>query len=206
MEPAITALTPALIAVWTSVLGTSVALVLVAAAGCALAAFLYFTVRIHSRQCALENALESFQAFDVDAFKNLVDPNEETFLRNNLSSKKFREIKRHRVRTALIYTYEIDRAALALAQFGQAARNNPDSAMAASIVQLTDNAYRLRMKNVWTKARLWTGILLPDLQTKTLPGVVAEYEHISEMLARVRESTFRTNVLARSTAHDSLTP
>jgi hypothetical protein len=198
LEPAITTLTPALIAVWTNVIGASAAWVLVGAAGCALATILYFTIRIHSRQNGLEKTFESFQSFDVDAFRNLVDPNEETFLRDNLPLKKFREIKRQRARTALIYTHEIDRAALALAQYGQAARTNSDSAMAASIVKLTDNAYRLRMKNVWTKVRLWTDIVLPDLQTKTLPGVIAEYERVSEMLARVRESTSRTNALARS--------
>ena len=75
---------PALIAAWT----------LVAVAFFALGTLAYVAIRSRTRPVDLENAVQAFRSLDIDAFRNLLDSAEESFLRENLSPKKFREIKR----------------------------------------------------------------------------------------------------------------
>ena len=51
----------------------------------------------------LQNPTEHMRAVDVEAFRNLVDPDEEEFLRANLSPPEFRRIQRERLRAAVEY-------------------------------------------------------------------------------------------------------
>ena len=67
---------------------------LAAAALVALAIVAYVAIR--GRRAGLEKAAETFRSLDIEAFRNLVDPAEEAFLRNHLPPRKFREIKRQR--------------------------------------------------------------------------------------------------------------
>ena len=49
----------------------------------------------------LENPTEHMRAVDLEAFQNLVDPDEAEFLRTNLPSAQFRRIQRERLRAAV---------------------------------------------------------------------------------------------------------
>ncbi len=90
--------------------------ILVAVAFFALGILVYIAVRSRTRRldlekADLEKAVQAFRSLDIEAFRNLVDSGEEAFLRNNLSPRKFREIKRQRAWAALIYAWEAGRAA-----------------------------------------------------------------------------------------------
>jgi len=161
--------------------------IFVAVAILALATFAYVAIRRRTHRVDLEKSVQEFRSLDIVAFRNLVDPAEEAFLRNNLSPKKFRTIKRQRAWAAVLYAHEAGRAATALAKVGQVARRSPDARIAASGVQLAENAFRLRLQTVEVTLRLLTGILLPGLQSPTLSPVVQQYERASETLFRVRE-------------------
>ncbi len=165
----------------------TVARIVVAVAIFALATFIYFAIRSRVHRVDLEKAVRDFRSLDIVAFRNLVDPAEDTFLRDSLSPKKFRRIKRQRAWAAILYAREVGKAATALAKVGQVARRSPDAKVATSGVQLTENAFRLRLQTVDVTLRLLTGVLLPGLQSPTLRPVVEQYERAAETLFQVGE-------------------
>jgi len=159
--------------------------ILVALAFFALGILVYIAVRSRTRQVDLEKAVQAFRSLDIEAFRNLVDSGEEAFLRNNLSPKKFREIKRQRAWAALIYAREAGRAAAALAKIGQAAQQSSDPEIAASGIQVTENAFRLRLQTIGACLHLLTEVVLPDLRSPSLPPLVDQYERAAETLFRL---------------------
>lgn len=188
MEQGAATLSQALITAWT----------LVAVAFVALGILAYITIHSRTRPVDLEKALLAFRSLDIDAFRNLVDSAEEAFLRENLPLKKFREIKRQRAWVALIYVREAGTAATALAKIGQAAQRSSDPKIAASGIQVTENAFRLRLQTIRTGLYLLTEILLPDLQSRSLPHLVNQYERAAETLFRLGRFPSRPGRLARS--------
>lgn len=156
---------------------------LVAVALVALGIVVYVAIR--GRRAGLEKAAETFRSLDIEAFRNLVDPAEEAFLRNHLPPRKFRQIKRQRAWAAFLYAWEAGRTATALAQLGQAAQRSSDPEIAASGVQLAENAFRLRLQTVGASFRLLTEILLPGLESRPLPPLVGQYDRIEETLFRL---------------------
>ncbi len=188
MEQGASTITQALIAAWT----------LVAVAFFALAILAYVAIRSRTRPVDLEKAVQAFRSLDIEAFRNLVDSAEEAFLRNNLSPKKFREIKRQRAWAALIYAWEAGRAATALAKVGQAAQRSSDPEIAASGVQVAESAFRLRLQTMGACLRLLTEILLPDLQSRPVPLLVDQYERTAETLFRLGRFSSGVRGLVRS--------
>jgi hypothetical protein len=171
---------------------------LVAVAFVALAILVYVALRSRTRVVDLEKALLAFRSLDIEAFRNLVDPNEEAFLRDHLPPPKFREIKRQRAWAAVLYAWEVGGAASALAQLGQAAQRSADPITAASGVQLSENAFRLRLQSLRACLRLVAGIILPDLRTHSIPTLVDQYERASENLLRLGRFSSLSPELARS--------
>ena len=178
----------ALIATWT----------LVAIAFIALAVLVYVALRNRTRRVDLEGTVQAFRSLDIEAFRNLVDPAEEAFLRHHLPPRKFREIKRQRAWVALLYAWEAGRAATALAKVGQAAQRSLNPDVAASGVQVTENAFRLRLQSVRVSLRLLTEVLWPGLSSRSLPSLADQYERAAETLFRLGRFPARVPKLARS--------
>jgi hypothetical protein len=171
---------------------------LVAIALAALGVQVYIAIRNRTRQVDLEKSVEAFRSLDIDAFRNLVDSDEEAFLRDSLTPKKFREIKRQRAWAAFMYAREAGGAAIALAKVGQAAQRSLDPQVAASGVQLSENAFRLRLQTIRACLLLLTEIAVPDLQSLSLPRVVDQYEQASQTLFRLgRFSSGRRGLVSR---------
>ena len=175
MEQGVSTISQALIAAW----------ILVAVALFALGILVYVAIRSRTRRVDLEKAVQAFRSLDIEAFRNLVDSAEETFLRNNLSPKKFREIKRQRAWAALIYAWEAGSAATALAKVGEAAQRSSDPEIAASGAQVAESAFRLRLQTIGACLRLLTEVLLPDLESRPVPPLVDQYEQAAETLFRL---------------------
>jgi hypothetical protein len=171
--------------------------ILVAIAFFALGVLVYVAIRSRTRRVDLEKAVQAFRSLDIEAFRNLVDSGEEAFLRNNLSPKKFRKIKRQRAWAALIYAREAGKAAAALAKIGQAAERSSDPEIAASGVQVVENAFRLRLQTIGACLRLLTEVVLPDLRSPSLPPLVDQYERAAETLFRLGRFSSRVQGLVR---------
>jgi hypothetical protein len=178
--------------------GLITAWALVVVAFVALAILASVAIRSRTRSVDLENAVLAFRSLDIGAFRNLIDPNEEAFLRDHLPPQKFREIKRQRAWAAILYAWEVGGAASALAQLGQAAQRSADPITAASGVQLSENAFRLRLQSIRACLRLVTGIILPDLRTQSIPTLVDQYERASENLLRLGRFSSVSPEFARS--------
>jgi len=187
MEQGISTLAPAIVVAWA----------LVAAAFIALGIVAYVAIHSRTREFDLEEAAQAFRSLDIESFRNLVDAGEEAFLRENLSPKKFREIKRLRAWAAFLYAWEAGGAATALARIGQAAQRNPDPKVAASGAQVAESAFRLRVQTMSACLHLLTEILLPDLQRRSVPPLVDQYEQSAQTLFRLRRFSAGAPELAR---------
>jgi hypothetical protein len=158
-------------------------LVIVAAFG--LAIVLYVALWNRAGRADVEEAIRTLRSIDMEAFRNLVDPDEEAFLRRSLPPAKFREIKRERARAAIKYVWYAGRAAALFASVGQAAQRSSDPKMAASGAQITDSALRLRLYAAQTILRLVTGAVLPSIESVSPPSLIGQYERTAETLLRL---------------------
>jgi len=171
---------------------------LVAVAFVAVGILAYVAIRGRTRRVDLERTVQAFRSLDIEAFRNLVDSAEEAFLRNHLSPRKFREIKRQRAWAALLYAWEAGRAATALAKVGQAAQRSLDPEIVASGVQVAENAFQLRLQTVRVSLRLLTEVLLPGLSSRSLPPLADQYERAAETLFRLGRFSSGVRNLVRS--------
>lgn len=159
--------------------------ILVIVAAFALAILVYVALRNRRDRADIEEAIRTIRSIDMDAFRNLVDPDEEAFLRSNLPPKKFREIKRERAWAAIAYVWSASRAAALFASVGQAAQRSSDPKMAAAGAQISESAMRLRLYTVQTIFRLIAGALLPSLENGTPPSLISQYERTTETLLQL---------------------
>jgi hypothetical protein len=129
----------------------------------------------------LENPTQHIQAVDVEAFRNLVDPDEEEFLRSNLPRAEFRRIQRDRLRAAVEYVSCAAQNAAILMRLADAGRHSSDPATAEAAGKLVDNAIRLRLYASLAIPRLYLGMILPGAQIA--PVRIAErYEQMTRQV------------------------
>lgn len=188
MEHGVSTLAQGLITAWS----------LVALAFLAVGIMAYVAIRSRTRPADLQNAVQLFRSLDLEAFRNLVDSAEEAFLRDHLPPGKFREIKRQRAWAALLYAWEVGGAATALARLGQAAQRSSDPEIAASGLQVTESAFRLRFQTLGACLRLLTEVVLPDLQSRPMPPLVDQYQRTAQTLFRLGRFSPAPPGLARS--------
>jgi hypothetical protein len=124
---------------------------------------------------------QELRRVDVDAFRNLVDSNEEEFLRSRLTPSEYRSLHRERLRVAIEYISSVARNATILMSMGESARRSPDATIAAAGQRLVDNALRLRLYSLRAMPKLYLGILLPGVRMS--PADVADrYERVTGLV------------------------
>ncbi|MGB6676563.1 MAG: hypothetical protein WBE44_07720 [Terriglobales bacterium] len=129
----------------------------------------------------LENPTEHLRAVDVGAFRNLVDPGEEEFLRTNLAPAEFRKIQRERLRAAVEYVSCAAQNAGVLLRLADAGRRSSDPATAEAAEKLVNNALRLRLYALHTIPRLYLSMIFPG--TRISPVRIAEsYEQMTRQV------------------------
>jgi hypothetical protein len=119
---------------------------------------------------------------DLEAFQNLVSPQEELFLRENLAASDFRVVQRERLKAALDYVGALSENGALLLQLGQAAKASADPRVAEAGQHVVDNAVRLRLYALRVRARLYLKIALPTAKLEPT-GVVNEYQEASNWAA-----------------------
>jgi hypothetical protein len=117
---------------------------------------------------------------DIDAFCNLVDPEEEQFLRSKLPLGLFRSVRRERLLAAAEYIGAVSHNAAILTQVGESVRHHADPNTAQAAQELANNAVRLRLHCSLVMLKLWAAIVLPGagLSSSTL---VDRYQHLSAL-------------------------
>jgi hypothetical protein len=121
-------------------------------------------------------------ALDIEAFRNLVDPEEEAFLRSHLPAQEFRKIKRERARAALAYVKELSGASLQFARLGDAAKRSTDPVIAASGRQIANSAISLRLRALEANVRLVWSAAFPGFDSRPLRSLLDRYDQVSSLL------------------------
>ena len=132
----------------------------------------------------LEDLAGRTRPVDLEAFRNLIDPGEEDFLRANLLPRQFRAVQRERMRAALEYVQNSAHNAVFLLRMGEAATQSADPRMAQAGRQLVDTALRLRAYALLSGAKLYVRMLFP--QRRLAFGKLADnYQHLSALAGQL---------------------
>jgi hypothetical protein len=134
-----------------------------------------------ARSRVLNNPAAHIRSVDVEAFRNLVDPDEEEFLRSHLSPTEFRKIQRERLRAAIEYVNCAAHNASILLRLADDGRRSSDDATAEAAQRLADNALRLRLYALQAIPKLYLGMIFPN--SRTSPVRIAEsYEQMTRLV------------------------
>ncbi len=147
-----------------------------------LLCFAYLATRRTKDLPDVDRALMAIRALDIEAFRNLVDPEEEAFLRSRLPVAEFKRIKRERARAALSYVRALSSVSLQFARLGDAARRSPDPVIAASGKQIADSAIYLRLRALDAGAQLMLAAAFPSLDPLRLRSLLQQYDRASYLL------------------------
>lgn len=144
----------------------TIAIILVIAA--VLALVLIFSITLsRSLQISSRSALATqIQPIDIEAFRNLIDPAEDEYLRRHLAPAAFRVVRRERLRAMAAYIQLAAKNAAILVRMGQVAltanthTGNVQTAEAAR--QLVDNALLLRRNAALALLKIYIALAWPN--------------------------------------------
>ncbi|HXE91020.1 MAG TPA: hypothetical protein VNK82_08670 [Terriglobales bacterium] len=124
------------------------------------------------------------QPVDLEAFRNLMDPSQEAFLRERLPASEFRQVQRERLRAALEYVGRAAHNAALLVRVGEAARASADPEVARSAQDLVNRALQMRLYA--QMARVQIGLLIAFPQARlSLGQVIESYTLLRERVAHL---------------------
>lgn len=121
---------------------------------------------------------------DLAAFRNLVDPAEEEYLRAHLPRGQFRMVQRHRVRAALDYVERTRHNGAILLRLGESARRDANSEVAAAGRILVSRALRLRMSALLATGILYARIAMPETPI-SIGRITDIYESLTDGVRRL---------------------
>ena len=140
--------------------------------------FLFGVTVSRNRQLSRVTPVSGLQAIDIAAFRNLVDPAEDEFLRRRLPSSEFRTVQRKRLWATAAYIHAAARNAIVLVQIGQRALTASDPNTVAAARQLVDNALLLRRNATFALFRIYVALAWPNSSLAAEP-VLRGYERLS---------------------------
>ena len=153
----------------------------------ALGMLVVLLLAARGQSAAVRNLLElegRTQPVDLEAFRNLTDPQEERYLKERLAPADFRAVQRGRLRAALGYVGRVANNASILLRLGEAARRNPDPEIVKAADELVASALRLRIYTLLAVGLLYARILVPQARWN-LGQVAADYQGLRERVARL---------------------
>ena len=125
-----------------------------------------------------EDLRTQLSSVDIDAFRNLTDPNEEEFLHTHLPRREYRKIQRRRLRATLDYVSCVAKNTAVLIRMGEDARMSSDPSIAEAGTKLVNNALQLRLQTFQVKAKVYLQIVYPAMRTPS-SELVSQYEQMT---------------------------
>ena len=156
----------------------TIAIILVVAAILSLVVILGLAVTRGLQLSPTASLAGQIQPIDVEAFRNLVSPDEDNYLRRRLSASQFRQVRRERLRATAAYVQIAGRNAAVLIRIGQSAIAHSDSHTAEAARQLVDQALQLRRNSFFVLIRINLALALPNSGLSTGP-VLQAYERLN---------------------------
>jgi hypothetical protein len=156
----------------------SLAIVLVIAAVVALGIILRLAVTQSLQIKKQSDVNGKIRPLDIDAFRNLINPAEDDYLRRRLPPAQFRRVRRERLRAMAAYVQVAASNAALLVQAGQSALASGDARLAEAAQQLVNDALLLRRNATLALARIYLALAWPNSQFAAV-RVVDRYERLS---------------------------
>jgi hypothetical protein len=139
----------------------NLAIILVVAAIFALFVILRVAVSPRLQISRSRGLAGQIHPLDVEAFRNLTDPNEDEYLRRHLPAAELRGIRRMRLHAMAAYIQVAARNAAVLIQVAQSALNSSDADTVAAAQELVDDAILLRRNAVYALFRIYVALAFP---------------------------------------------
>ncbi len=156
----------------------SLAIVLVIAAVLALATILSVAVSRSLQAKTNASLAATIRPIDVEAFRNLINPAEDDYLRRRLPPGQFRAVRRERLRAMAAYVHVAASNAAVLVRVGETALAAGDPRFAEAAHQLVNDALLLRRNATVALARIYLALAWPNSGFAAV-RVVDRYEHLS---------------------------
>ena len=128
-----------------------------------------------------QDLVTQLRSIDVNAFRNLIDENEQEFLRKRLPAGDFRRIHRERMLAATEYVWGAARNAGILIRLGEIAKHSSDTAVVAAAESLQENALRLRLYSLQTLPRLYVSMFVPSFG-RAPHGLAENYDRLTRQM------------------------
>jgi hypothetical protein len=156
----------------------TLATILVIAAAVALGIILRLAVTrsLHARENA--GLATTIHPIDIEAFRNLINPAEDLYLRRRLPPPQFRVVRRERLRAMAAYVQVAARNAVVLVSVGEIALASDDPRIAGAAQRVVNDALLLRRNTTVALARIYLALAWPNSDFAAV-RVVDRYEQLS---------------------------
>jgi hypothetical protein len=167
----------------------NLAIVLVVVAAVALGIILRLAA---TRSLQVNSGLAAtIRPIDIQAFRNLINPAEDDYLRRRLPPPQFRVVRRERLRAIAAYVQVAASNATVLVRVGEGALASHDPRIAGAAQQLVNDALMLRRNTTVAMARIYLALAWPNSGFAVV-RVVDRYEQLNGaamLLGRLQNPT-----------------
>jgi hypothetical protein len=177
----------------------NLAIVLVIVAAVALGVILRLAVSRSLQAKGSSNLAARIRPLDVEAFRNLINPAEDHYLRCHLPAAQFRMVRRARLRAIVSYVQVAGSNAAVLVRVGEAALATGDPRVAEAAQQLVNHALLLRRNTTVALARIYVALAWPHSGMAAV-RVIDRYEQVSGsamLLGRLQNPAAAVRLSAR---------
>lgn len=156
----------------------TLAWIVVIAAVFALVFILGIAVTTRLQLSPRSSPVRKIEPIDLEAFRNLVSPAENDYLRRRLPAAEFRKVQRERLRAAAAYIRVAGCNAAVLVAVGQSALLSADTATVDAAHQLVENALLLRRNATLALLQIYVALAWPQSALAAAP-VLRGYEQLT---------------------------
>jgi hypothetical protein len=169
----------------------TLAIILVIAAAVALGIILRLAVTRSLQARENTGLVTTIHPIDIEAFRNLISPAEDDYLRRRLPPPQFRAVRRERLRAMAAYVRVAARNAAVLVSMGEGALASGDPRILGAAQQVVNDALLLRRNSTVALARIYLALAWPHSDFAAV-RVVDRYEKLSGaamLLGRLQNPT-----------------
>ena len=156
----------------------NLAIILVIAAVISLGVILRLAVTRSLQARGNAGLAATIRPIDVEAFRNLINPAEDDYLRRRLPPAQFRVVRRERLRAMAAYVHAAGRNAVVLVSVGEGALASGDPRVAGAAQEVVNDALLLRRNTTVALARIYLALAWPNSEFAAV-RVAEHYEQLS---------------------------